>query len=455
MALQHVPFLLFISIAVAQSLTRTAGISDIQGIWTLVEDRTPDTTCPLNVTHTSWNRVDGLVKVAHNTIIVDGERCDSLPLADGGKALVFYESTSFDNELNPMPDATPLPESLKEMLGASGPNMAALSSHLAYGEDFLLGYEEKNRVCGGKVVFPDKTTVFISRPFNGPMFINKYSTKLELGSRWMFIVPRFLSGACLYQQKLAAIEIPGSNPESSPIPSAEIPDQTTIDPVSVSPLPVSPELDEDMDMEMNDGGSMHDEPMTSEEEEEDEDKNESACFPSSATVLLKSGSTIPMTKLKVGDVVHVGLGQYSPVFAFSHANSKVRSQFVSISTSAGHELVVSPGHYIYVNGQATAASSVKVGDRVPLGQGGDARVTDIEWMMGVGLFNPQTLHGDIAVEGIVTSTYTMAVKPAVAEALLAPVRALFRVTGMDALASSLESGAPGFAAMMPKGSVLA
>ena len=432
-------------IALADTLARTATVSDINGAWNLVEDRTPETTCPLNITHTTWALVDGVTKLAHNTIIVDGERCDSLPLSEGGKALVFYDSASFDNDLKPKPNAVPLPEGLTEMLGSSGPNMAALSAHLGYGEEFLLGYEEKNRVCGGKVVFPDRSTVFISRPFNGPMFINSYSTRLELGSRWMFIVPRYLSGACLYRQPLPGSEKPVSETPVSETPVAEKPDAVMMEPVAMTPVPSTPAPSAEAD-----AIDTLDEPTSSPEED-----GATACFPSAATVLLETGGTVAMSALRVGDSVHVGRGRFSRVFAFSHADGSARTEFVRIRTDAARTLVASPGHYVYANDRATAAAAVRVGDRVPLAAGDTAVVTGVDRVQREGLYNPQTLHGDIAVDGVVASTYTKAVRPAVADALLAPVRAWFRATGGDALAGALRAGAPGVAGVMPKGAVVA
>ena len=42
-----------------------------------------------------------------------------------------------------------------------------------------------------------------------------------------------------------------------------------------------------------------------------------------------------------------------------------------------------------------------------------------------GLYNPHTLHGDVVVDGVLTSTYTGVVHPALAHALLAPLRQLY------------------------------
>lgn len=69
------------------------------------------------------------------------------------------------------------------------------------------------------------------------------------------------------------------------------------------------------------------------------------------------------------------------------------------------------------------------------------------WPLGLGralTFNPQTLDGDILVDGIVTSTYTTAVAPRVARAVLSPLRLLYTLDGQgfgDLLTeSSLLSG---------------
>ena len=47
-----------------------------------------------------------------------------------------------------------------------------------------------------------------------------------------------------------------------------------------------------------------------------------------------------------------------------------------------------------------------------------------------GLYNPHTLHGDIVVDGVLTSTYTAAFSPTLAHVALAPLRALYRA-GVD------------------------
>lgn len=417
--------------------SRTASASDIPGEWKLVEDGTPEKMCPMTITHTSWTRVDGVAKVPHNTIIVDGNRCDSLDISAGGKTLSFYNSVNYDDELNPIGNTAQLPKGLLEMLTSSGPNIAALAANQNYGEDFLIGYEEKNRVCGGQTVLPDRTTVFISRPFNGALFVNNFDTRLNIGSRWMIVIPRYLAGACLYEQV-----VPGHGMDSEPMPSGEVlegnPEATTDPDVAPVTVPGS---------EMTEASA---EPEPSVEEE-----GESACFPARATVELEDGSVVAMSELSVGDQVHVGKGVFSQVFAFSHANAAVTTKFVTIDTEAGRALTVTSGHYVYANERTVAAGMVKVGDRMVLAEGDDTVVTAISQGVDSGLYNPQTLQGDIAVDGLLASTYTTAVEPTVAEAILAPVRALFRATGVDALFGSLDSGAPSMASLMPKGATIA
>lgn len=56
----------------------------------------------------------------------------------------------------------------------------------------------------------------------------------------------------------------------------------------------------------------------------------------------------------------------------------------------------------------------------------DSPVVAVEPIWRVGMYNPQTRHGDIVVNGFVVSTYTEAVRtPTIAHALMTPVRFCF------------------------------
>jgi uncharacterized protein YjbI with pentapeptide repeats len=165
------------------------------------------------------------------------------------------------------------------------------------------------------------------------------------------------------------------------------------------------------------------------------------CFPASATVLLESGATVRMDALTVGDRVHVGRGAYSDVFMFTHKAAAATSSFVALDAASGAALRLTHGHYLYVNGALAPAGSVAAGDRVELASGAVDVVVRVASVSDTGLYNPQTLHGDVVVDGVRASTYTAAVEPAVAHAAAAPLRWLY--TRFGATTSAFEGGADG------------
>lgn len=165
-----------------------------------------------------------------------------------------------------------------------------------------------------------------------------------------------------------------------------------------------------------------------------------ACFPAAATVLLDTGATARMDALSVGDRVSVGRGAFSPVFMFTHAAAGARADFVRLHTAAGARVDLTPGHYLYVGGALVPAREVRVGDAVEGGDGGEDVVVAVERVKGVGLFNPQTLQGDVVVGGVRASTYTTAVAPGVAHGLLWPLRVVYEAVG--GYTRWLEAGAP-------------
>lgn len=138
-----------------------------------------------------------------------------------------------------------------------------------------------------------------------------------------------------------------------------------------------------------------------------------------------------MSELKVGDRVLVGDGSFSEVLLFTHSNTLVPAWFFRLETQSGHVLRLTKGHYLPVNGLVVRADDVKVGDTVNVAVLSSNRykvqrnrIVDVKRWLGFGLYNPQTRSGDIVVNGIVTSCYTEAIAPAVAHAMLAPIRGL-------------------------------
>lgn len=178
--------------------------------------------------------------------------------------------------------------------------------------------------------------------------------------------------------------------------------------------------------------------------------DDNVCFPSHATVEIESGAHVTMRDLRVGDRVLVGNGRYSEVFMFSHKIQNVKHEFVTIEgkTKNLNKVVLSltKGHFLYVNGKPAAASTVQIGDSLET-QHGFATVTKTKSEMLRGLYNPQTLDGDIVVNGVRASTYTHSVKHMTAHCMLMPVRAWFRLFGMST--SIFHNGADSIANILP------
>jgi Hint module len=166
----------------------------------------------------------------------------------------------------------------------------------------------------------------------------------------------------------------------------------------------------------------------------------SSCFPASATVELSTGETKRMDELDVGDRVRVGASEFSLVFMFTHKLNEVVNTFIQLHTASGHSVSATPGHYLYINGDLVPAGSIKVGDVMTTADGEPTRVIQVSQVLGSGLFNPQTVHGDIVVDGIMSSTYTTAVAPSIAHKVLAPFRAAYAALGYST--SLFEDGSP-------------
>lgn len=181
------------------------------------------------------------------------------------------------------------------------------------------------------------------------------------------------------------------------------------------------------------------------EEPTPDPEDDEVCFPAQASVTLSDGSTRAMRDVQVGDEVLVAPGTFSKVFMFTHRVPTARHAFLTITAEAAtlrrHSISLTHGHFLYINGLAAMAASVALGDKLLLGSGVEARVVAVQCALLDGLYNPQTLHGDIVVDGVLASTYTKTVEEVTAHSMLAPLRALFRSTGV--WTGVLEDGARG------------
>lgn len=188
------------------------------------------------------------------------------------------------------------------------------------------------------------------------------------------------------------------------------------------------------------------------------DDDDSECFPADATVELASGATVRMADLATGDAVRVSATAFSPVFMWTHKMATGTFDFLRLTTSTGSALTVTPGHYLWVNGELKAAKAVVVGDALEsVATAADVTVTAVTRVSATGLYNPQTLDGNIVVDGFRASTYTMAIQPTVASALLAPLRVLFRASRGAVSVKAWEGvgGGRQWAELLPRGGVSA
>jgi hypothetical protein len=178
--------------------------------------------------------------------------------------------------------------------------------------------------------------------------------------------------------------------------------------------------------------------------------NSSTCFPAHATVELQSGLRLRMDELRVGHRVRVANDAFSDVFLFTHKLQRATAPFLLIRTASGHSVSMTSGHYVYANGASLIpAASIQVGDDLTLASGARSAVVSVSEAVHTGVYNPQTLHGDIVVDGIVASTYTTAVSPVLGHASLSPLRALYSALGVTT--SLLDGGADYAVRLLPRG----
>jgi len=167
------------------------------------------------------------------------------------------------------------------------------------------------------------------------------------------------------------------------------------------------------------------------------------CFPASATLQLKNGTRIRMEELRVGHSIQAGPGgKHDDVHVFTHRQESTVAMFTAIHHSHPQSpLLMTAGHYLYVNGALKTARQVKVGDTLTTAAGTVTTVTKVDpAVQARGLYNPHTLTNDLVVNGIVVSALTDAVMPSLAHAFLWPARVLYNM-GFDVVGSAFNDGA--------------
>lgn len=177
------------------------------------------------------------------------------------------------------------------------------------------------------------------------------------------------------------------------------------------------------------------------------------CFPASAEVMLKDGSTVRMDQLDVGMHIRTGVhdDSASKVLLFSHRVHTELQSYMRIETELGNAITISPTHYIWSDGRLTTARAVSIGNKLQTVQGRQ-KVVRISRVMSLGAVAPHTVNGeDLIVDGILASAYTNAVHPRFASLLLAPLRFAARFGWVDdPLGTTLHHGAPRLLSFIPQ-----
>lgn len=169
------------------------------------------------------------------------------------------------------------------------------------------------------------------------------------------------------------------------------------------------------------------------------DDDDPVCLPGSAIIEVLGRGMLRVDEVETGDVVRVGGGEFSRVFMWTHRDGEFAGRrYVRVEAEGGVVLTVTEGHVVYVckGMERGCAKEAVVVDEVERGDGvwriGKEEEVELVRVLAVrrrvferGLYNPQTEHGDVVVDGVVVSCYTRFVEMRAAHALLAPLRAMF------------------------------
>jgi len=161
------------------------------------------------------------------------------------------------------------------------------------------------------------------------------------------------------------------------------------------------------------------------------------CFPGSATVETESGERVRMDQLRIGDRIRsvneqTAQSEFTTVYAFLDKQPNVVADFVVLTHSDGKEFTVSPFHLVYRYAglstlEAVHARTVQVGDVIHV----DDRKVVVEaksFSRQTGWYAPATLNGNLVVDGVMVSSYSMISSHYWAHLAFAPIRALARLS---------------------------
>jgi len=171
-----------------------------------------------------------------------------------------------------------------------------------------------------------------------------------------------------------------------------------------------PGFDDDPSTYYDDDPGTYDDPGTSDTGKKKKGGGTSfACFPGSAQVFTKTGH-VPVSDLGPMDEVAYltpdGAVAFTTVLAMTpNRPTQAAEAYLAVKTSRGSEIVLTPNHYVMVDGREKRASMIVPGEVVQTIEHGPERVVSVSTRNATGLFSPITLAGTLFVDGVHVSSY--------------------------------------------------
>jgi len=145
------------------------------------------------------------------------------------------------------------------------------------------------------------------------------------------------------------------------------------------------------------------------------------CFAGGQKVETKARGIVNIENLEVGDFIKTSKG-WTKFYAYQYYTKTATMPFIVLQYGA-NKLILSPGHYLYVNKSMQQAKNVRINDLINV-DGVDTRITNISYKKSIGIYCTATANGRISVNGVDCSTYTD-VHPILSHIFVQIVRLIF------------------------------
>lgn len=409
--------LIVLSFVVFTSATTFNG-GDIIGIFNLFNKLTDSQQCPPTIEHrgVEISSDTNIRYIPHSMISHDSVNCTS-----DGKLEVFDDDHG-DN----------IGAASRFKLSMRTKSDEFINLLFTMRSPFVSAIDATKRICGSSTLPAETSIIFLRH--DGELKVSGLEN-LTPYSRLMILYRGTPPEPCIYiADPIGNVsKQPGTNPTvTSSIPSNQVPSYvSTPSPPVTSPSTPTEQFEKrevTVSAPTEEPLADLDEPTTTVEVVESTPIS-SQCLPADALVTLPSGIEVRIDTVSHGTLILASSkGASSPIVLFSHREGTIITDFVELTTSSGSIVSLTPGHYLSVNDRLQAAGRVKIGDKVILSSGHRSEIVYIRTVQKRGLYNPHTADGRIVVNGIVLSTYTAALSPALAHALLAPVRTIARIS---------------------------